>query len=102
MNQLLIDHIQEIKQLCIKQRVANLYVFGSALTERFSDNSDIDFAVELDDSLNPIEHGEAFLDLLLGLEEILKVPVDLVSYRALKNPVFKKELDTTKVSLYAA
>ena len=45
---------------------------------------------------------ESELGKLIDLENILKREVDLISYRVVKNPIFKKELDTTKVALYAA
>ena len=34
-----------IAQLCEKYNVEKLYVFGSVLTEKFNENSDIDFIV---------------------------------------------------------
>ena len=39
-------HQNAIAQLCKKYNVEKLYVFGSILTEKFNDNSDIDFIVK--------------------------------------------------------
>ena len=36
-------HQNAIAQLCKKYNVEKLYVFGSILTEKFNENSDIDF-----------------------------------------------------------
>jgi uncharacterized protein len=77
-------------------------LFGSALTEDFSETSDLDFAVVFQSRLSPVEYGSAYLDLLSDLEELFNRKVDLVSYRVIKNPVFKAELDRTKQTLYAA
>ena len=41
-------NIAQIVALCEKHKVESLYVFGSVLTERFNDESDIDFVVVFD------------------------------------------------------
>ena len=38
-------HLDQIAALCRKYKVAKLWVFGSILTSRFNDNSDVDFSV---------------------------------------------------------
>jgi len=91
-----------IANLCVKHHVSNLYLFGSALTENFNIDSDLDFAVVFKEELTPLEHGEAFFNLLSDLENLFAKKMDLLAYRAIKNPVFKEELDHTKVSIYAA
>ena len=40
-------NIAQIVALCEKHKVESLYVFGSVLTERFNDESDIDFVVKI-------------------------------------------------------
>ena len=102
MNQLIEKNIQEIRKICRKNSVAELYLFGSALSDEFSDQSDLDFAYVLKEDLSPIEQGDAFFRLLEELESLFYRNIDLVSYRVVKNPIFKQELDRTKESLYAA
>ncbi|WP_111670346.1 nucleotidyltransferase family protein [Algoriphagus litoralis] len=92
----------QLESICKKHFVANLFLFGSAVSTSFSASSDLDFAVLFSENLSPLEHGEAFFDLKDDLERLFLRKVDLVSYRVVKNPVFKKELDDTKVLLYAA
>lgn len=94
--------MEKLKAICIKHSVSELYVFGSAVSGNFNQKSDMDFAVLFNDSLGPIERGDAFFGLMDDLENLYNRPIDLISYRALKNPIFKSELDKTKVSLYAA
>jgi|SRR5690554_3379856 len=96
------SNIENLNAVCLKHNVSELYAFGSAVSNAFHENSDIDLAVLFKDSLSPLEHGDAFFGLKDDLEDLFKKPIDLVSYRALKNPIFKNELDKTKVSLYAA
>jgi predicted nucleotidyltransferase len=38
----------EITDLCLKNKVKSLYVFGSVLTDRFTEKSDIDLVVDID------------------------------------------------------
>ena len=102
MNQLIEKNIQEIRKICRKNSVAELYLFGSALSDEFSDQSDLDFVYVLKEDISPIEQGDAFFRLLEELESLFYRNIDLVSYRVVKNPIFKQELDRTKESLYAA
>jgi predicted nucleotidyltransferase len=102
MNQLISDKNSEIKDICEKHSVASLFIYGSALKESFSSTSDLDFAVEFKDTLTPLEIGEAFFNLLNDLEQLFNRKIDLLSYRVVKNPIFKAELDKTKKTLYAA
>lgn len=98
----IVKNIDQIKLFCAEFSVAELYLFGSALTDDFDETSDLDFAVLFKDNLSPLEHGDAFFALHENLQQLLNRKVDLVSYRVVKNPIFKKELDNTKVSIYAA
>jgi predicted nucleotidyltransferase len=92
----------ELQAICEKYAVAELYLFGSALTSDFNKDSDLDFAVLFKSTLSPIEYGDAFFGLLEELQVLFSRKVDLISYRVVKNPIFKKELDRTKLTLYAA
>ena len=70
MNQLIEKNIQEIHEICRKNSVAELYLFGSALSDEFSDQSDLDFVYVLKEDLTPIEQGDAFFRLLEELESL--------------------------------
>ena len=95
-------NIEELSFICKSNKVAELYLFGSAASGKFTDNSDLDFAVLFSESLSPLEHGDAFFSLKEDLEKLFGCGIDLLSYRVVKNPIFKEELDKTKVVLYAA
>lgn len=91
----------QIIALCEKHKVMQLYVFGSALTEKFNKHSDIDFTVVFNKEALPLSiYGDNYFEFKFALEDLLKRDVDLVEYNAIKNPYFKEELDETKQIIY--
>lgn len=102
MNVLLENKADDIRAICEKNCVKALFLFGSALENNMPEQSDVDFAVVFKEELSPLERGDAFFELLGSLEKLLNKRIDLISYSVIKNPIFKQEVDNTKVSLYAA
>ena len=96
----LIEHnLQSIFDLCKKYRVKRLFVFGSILTDRFNENSDVDFSVDFDrDTINAdkLDWADLFFGFLEELQNILKRKVDIVFEDYINNPYFRNELDRTK------
>ena len=91
----------QIVALCEKHKVKELYLFGSALTERFGKHSDLDFSVIFDRSSLPLlVYGENYFAFKFALEDLLRRDVDLIEYNAIRNPYFKEELDETKKLIY--
>jgi predicted nucleotidyltransferase len=81
--------------------VKSLYVFGSILTDRFNDNSDVDLLVNFDtsnhedwDYVSNFFHFQDSLELLFGRK------VDLIEEKALKNKFFIRNLNRTKKQIY--
>ena len=94
-------NLAQIIALCEKHKVRELCVFGSALTDSFNKDSDVDFTVIFDRSSLPfMEYGDNYFSFKFALEDLLKRDVDLVEYNAVKNPFFKEELDETKQLIY--
>lgn len=91
-----------LKEISSKHAVSQFYLFGSAASDSFNDESDLDFAVIFKDTLSPLEQGDAFFNLLDDLEELFQKRIDLISFRAIKNPIFMEEINKSKVSLHAA
>ena len=48
MNQLLLNNINELIEICKNHRVEKISAFGSVCTENFNKNSDIDFIIKFD------------------------------------------------------
>jgi predicted nucleotidyltransferase len=94
-------YISEIIILCQKNKVKSLYVFGSVLTDKFNDSSDIDLIVDID-SIDPLEYSDYYFNLKFALEELLRRQIDLLESRALKNPYLLENIDNSKSLLYAS
>ena len=94
------SYINEIRNLCQKNKVKNLYVFGSVLTDKFTDKSDIDLIVDID-SNDPLEYADNYFNLKFALEKLLNRQIDLLENKEIKNPYLRKNIDSSKTLLYA-
>jgi predicted nucleotidyltransferase len=98
----LIDrHRPQLLQLCLWHLVAQVHLFGSAVTDRFDmqGDSDLDFLVTIDRSLTPLEQGEHLLQIWGEMEALFHRPVDLLTENSLHNPFLKRQIDATKLLL---
>jgi len=97
---LLEEKHEDMVRLCEKYRVKRFEVFGSAANGDFDpDRSDLDFLVEYQD-LAPGEHADAYLNLLIALEDLFGRSVDLVESRAIRNPYFKRAVNKSRTLVY--
>ena len=92
-------NIAEIIALCQKYKVKELCVFGSALTDHFNKDSDVDFTVVFDKA-SIEDYFINYFDFTFALEELLHRDVDLIEYEAIRNPYFKKEVEATRQPVY--
>ncbi|MDE5953647.1 MAG: nucleotidyltransferase domain-containing protein [Duncaniella sp.] len=96
-------NLDKIIALCKKYKVAKLWVFGSILTPRFNDESDVDFSVNFDsDAINGegLDWADIFFDFMSELEALMGRRVDLVCDDAVTNKYFREELDSKKILIY--
>ena len=93
-------NLAKIKDICRQYKVKNLSVFGSILTDRFNEESDVDLLVNFEDDLNYQTYGDNFFGLYDSLKTLLGREVDLVDESGVKNKYFKEELDETKYLIY--
>jgi uncharacterized protein len=91
----------QLAEVCRRYRVRELYVFGSAVTGRMHDQSDLDFIV-LFESPVPTGAFDRFMGLKESLELLFGRRVDLLTLKPFRNPVFQAEVDQSKTLLYAA
>ena len=89
----------EIERVCRRLPVKRLGIFGSALSQNFSQSSDIDFLVIFDSGEN-IDLFDKYFELKEQLEEIFKREVDLVVDKKFKNPVLREYIDRTRTIVY--
>jgi predicted nucleotidyltransferase len=96
----LTSHIPQIQKLCEQHRVDKLYAFGSVLTDRFSNDSDVDLVVRFKSDVPLFEYADNYFDFKFSLVDTFNRSVDLLEEQALKNPYFIKRLNETKQLIY--
>jgi len=95
------QNINKISSLCESHKVKYLYAFGSVLTNKFSEKSDIDLIVDFD-NVELLKYADNYFDFKFSLEDILNRPIDLLEEKAIKNPYFRKTLNQNKVLIYGS
>lgn len=92
-------NIEMILALCEKHRVRSLSVFGSVLTDRFNDESDVDFVVDFA-NMDIADYADNYLDMQMSLSQLLGREVDLLEDKAIRNPILRQNIDRTKLVIY--
>jgi predicted nucleotidyltransferase len=85
--------------LCKQHKVKELYIFGSVLTSKFNESSDIDFLVQFE-NVGLLEYTDNYFDLKEKLEKLFGREIDLLENQAIRNPIFRKVLDREKRIVY--
>ena len=90
---------QGFLDLCITNRVAYIYAFGSSVGGNFGPDSDVDVLLDVDVK-EDLEAGRALWNVWDGLEALFQRPVDMLTEDSLRNPYLRKEIERTKVKVY--
>ena len=94
-------NIDKIIALCKKYKVAKLWVFGSILTPRFNDDSDVDFLVDFDENrIDLLDYADNFFNFIHEIEAVVGRKVDMVVNKSIKNRFFRADVDETKHLIY--
>jgi hypothetical protein len=96
---LLDKHIADIRKLCADHKVKQLYAFGSVLTTKFNNESDVDLVVDF----YPIDlslYADNYFDFKFALQSILNRSVDLLEEKAINNPYFRQTLNQQRQLIY--
>lgn len=94
-------NLQRIFDLCRKHKVKTLAVFGSILTDRFNEDSDVDLLVDFEEEdYAKFDYVSNYFDLRDALERLLGRKVDLIEYGSNLNPLFKASVDRKKQMIY--
>lgn len=94
-------NLQRIIDLCRRHKVKSLAVFGSILTDRFNDQSDVDLLVDFEPTdPEKFDYVTNFFDLQDSLEALLERKVDLVVGSGLRNKYFINNVNRTKQVIY--
>lgn len=100
MNPLLETHRAAIADACRKFRVDRLAAFGSIVREDFEPRrSDVDLIVRFQAADQP-GYADRYMDFAETLEGFLGRPVELLTERALRNPILRREIEREAVVLY--
>ena len=97
--QLIENNIHKIIDLFKEHKVHKLFVFGSILTNRFNDKSDVDLVVDFNKK-EVEDYFDNYFDFKYSLEELLGREIDLLEEQTIKNPYLKKNVDATKTLIY--
>ena len=94
-------NIQRIFELCKIYKVRTLAVFGSILTDRFNEHSDVDMLVDFE----PIDHDRFdyvsnYFNFRDALERLFNRKVDLIEESGLRNKYLIANVNRTKHVIY--
>ena len=94
-------NLQRIFDLCRLHKVKTLAVFGSILTDRFNDNSDVDLLVDFEQiDHDKFDYVSNYFDLRDSLEQLFNRKVDLIEEKGLRNKYFIANANRTKQMIY--
>ena len=96
------NNISQIHDLCKSHGVESLYLFGSAAKGTYTNSSDIDFLVTFSKSVDLFHYADNYFDLIEKLTTLLEREIDLVSEKTLNNPYLIRDINNSKIALYAA
>ena len=63
------NYKNNLTELCLRNKVKSLYMFGSVLTNRFNDSCDIDLVVDIDKP-DPLDYAENYFNLKFALADL--------------------------------
>jgi predicted nucleotidyltransferase len=102
MHPLIQDKLAALADLCAKNHVRRLALFGSATGPHFNPaSSDLDVLVEFQ-PMPPAEHADSYFGLIEDLQRLFGRPVDLIEPGSLRNPYLLEAIRASQVILYDA
>ena len=106
MQPIITENLERLRTICAAYPlVKRLYVFGSAVREDFTENSDVDLLVDLiEGDMNKEadlrERYRTIADLRETFEGTFGREVDLLTFEQIKNPYFIQALNRTAQKVY--
>ena len=90
---------ESLRKLCKLHQVDKMYLFGSAVTTQFNEQSDVDILVKF----KPIAlegYFDNYMNFKEKLENLFGRKVDLLEEQALRNPILIKSINNSKELIY--
>ena len=98
-NGIFLDYNDTIK-LCKKYYIVELSIFGSSIRDDFTQNSDVDILVSFEQNSKITIFD--IIELENEFSKLVNRKVDVVEKEALKNPIRKAKILSTREIIYAA
>lgn len=92
-------NLVSLKSLCKTYNVDRMYVFGSALTPDFNENSDLDFLVRFK-KIDLAQYFDNYFSFKDNLQSLFNHKVDLLEEQSLQNPILIKSINHSKKLVY--
>lgn len=96
------NNLSQIKDICQKHYVKELYVFGSASRNEMKADSDVDFIVKFSSEVAIEDYADLYFDLAEDLEKLFNKNVDLLTDKPIRNIYLKRSIEETKQIVYNA
>lgn len=93
---------EDLKSICKNLQIKRLYAFGSVVTDKFNEKSDIDFLISFADNLSVEEYTNNYFLLHYKLRELFNREIDIITEPTLSNPYFIESINETKELIYEA
>ena len=93
------SNLEKIRSLCQLHKVKKLFVFGSAVKNTFTQESDVDLVVDFE-GVDLVDYADNYFNLKFALESLLNRRVDLLEANGIRNPFLKKQIDSEKQLIY--
>jgi predicted nucleotidyltransferase len=101
MHRFIADKADKLKEICKAYDIKTMYVFGSACTNKFNDDSDVDILISFKD-ISIDRYTDNYFEIHYRLEELFGRKIDLLTENSLSNPYLIESIEETKQLLYAA
>ena len=92
----------EIIAICKSLKIKKFYFFGSVLSDRFSNESDVDVLISFLDNISIEEYTDNYFELHYQLRALFNREVDVVTENSLTNPFFIENINKSKLLIYEA
>lgn len=100
MQKIIENKLEELRSICLSLNVKKLYLFGSAATDTFTENSDIDLLISFSESLSVEQYTDNYFNFYYKLKELFHRRIDLITEKNLSNPFFIESINETKTLIY--
>ena len=100
MQKILENKLNDVKRICLSLGVKRLYSFGSVVSDKFKEDSDIDFLISFTENLTIEQYTNNYFALQYKLRDLFEREIDIVTERTLSNPYFIESIEETKELIY--